>query len=146
MNIFLGADHGGFLLKESMKNMLKNNGYNVEDVGALDQNPDDDYPLFAFAVAKKVVKGQGFGILFCRSGGGMAIAANRIKGIRAVDCKDHECIIHARNDNDANILTLPADWIDEVQAKELILAFLQTRASTEPRHIRRIGMLDSNLE
>lgn len=146
MKIFLGADHGGFLLKESIKNMLKEHEYEVEDLGAFEKNPEDDYPQFAFAVAKKVIQTHGVGVLFCRSGGGMAIAANRVKGIRAVDCKDQECVIHARNDNDANVLTLPSDWINEQQATELVLTFLQTSASTEPRHIRRASLLDSYLE
>ncbi len=146
MKIFLGADHGGFQLKEFMKKMLIEHGYEIEDMGSSSLVPGDDYPIVAFEVAKKVASGQGIGILFCRSGGGMAIAANRIKGVRAVDCKDQECIRHARNDNNANILTLPANWINEIQAKELILTFLNTAASTESRHIRRVSLLDSYLE
>ncbi|HUC21012.1 MAG TPA: RpiB/LacA/LacB family sugar-phosphate isomerase, partial [Candidatus Polarisedimenticolaceae bacterium] len=83
--IFIGADHGGFEYKNQIREHLAHQGYKVEDVGAETLDPEDDYPQYAYAAATKILGEEGpvFGILICRGGQGMAMAANRVAGIRA---------------------------------------------------------------
>ena len=87
MIIYLGADHGGFALKEKLKQMLGDEGYDIIDLGAMSHMPDDDYPDYARAVAEAVGKNPGpdgdRGIVICRSGFGVDIAANKFRGVRA---------------------------------------------------------------
>ena len=99
--LYLGADHGGFEYKEAVKQALHERGFEVVDVGAHQIDAQDDYPEFAFAVAEAVKRDLGagsssFGILFCRSGAGMEIAANKISGIRAVRAETAESARAAR--------------------------------------------------
>lgn len=142
--IYLGADHGGFAVKEQIKQWLASGGYEMIDMGAPTLVPDDDYPIYAQAVALKIQEDpeKNRGILLCRSGGGMAIAANRFKEVRAVDCKSVEEAVHARQHNDANVLTLPAEWVTGEQAIDIVQAFLTTPFSGEQRHIQRIKKID----
>lgn len=142
MNIYIGADHGGFELKKKIKEWLTVQGHFVEDIGAVELDPQDDYPQYAFAVARGVLHNGGVGILVCRSGGGMTIAANRVPGIRAVDCMTVESAVHARTNNNANVLSLSGDWVDETLAIEIVHAFLTTQFLNEERHVRRISQLD----
>ncbi len=146
MTVYLGADHGGFALKEAMKQWLQENHFTVEDCGATQLDPDDDYPEYSFAVAQKVAQGPAnevAGILFCRSGQGMTIAANKVHGIRAVLAPDILSIREARRDNNANVMSLAADHVQEDQAKELIHTFLMTPFSQAERHIRRIQKIQA---
>jgi ribose 5-phosphate isomerase B len=140
MKIFIGADHGGFKLKEEMKAWMLAEGYQVEDCGNLVFDPNDDYPQFALEVARRVVSSteKAYGILFCRSGGGMSIAANKIDGIRAVDVFDMTSAVHARTNNDANVMSLGADWMDPKEARLVIKYFIETEFLGEERHQRRI--------
>lgn len=140
MKIFLGADHGGFQMKESMKKWLIEEGHEVEDCGNTTLDPDDDYPKYAIEVAQKVAAsdGRAYGILFCRSGGGMVIAANKIDGIRAVDVFDLMSAVHARTNNNANIMSIGADWMSPVEARLVIKNFIETEFKGEVRHERRI--------
>ena len=144
MPIYLGADHGGFALKEKIKPWLSLWGYAYEDVGAVTLVAGDDYPVYASAVARRVAQNpQGNkGILICRSGGGMAIAANRHHNIRAVDCATIEAATYARGRNDANILTLPAEWITDALVEQIVRTFLETPFLRNERDVRRIAMLD----
>ncbi len=135
--IILGADHGGFELKGKIKKFLKKEGYAVEDVGAASYNAEDDYVDYAEAVAKKVASGA-LGILFCRSAAGMVIAANKIRGIRAVTAFDEKTAIHSRQHNDANVLALSGDWISAEKAAEIVKAWLGAKFSGEERHSRRL--------
>ncbi len=148
--IYLGADHGGYQLKEKIKSWLIGQREKYEDLGAVDFNANDDYPAFAFAVAEAVAKNEdktypwlnrAKGILFCRSGAGMVIAANKIKGVRAAMAYDTRSAQHSRLHNDINILVLPADWISEQQATDIVKAFLTTEFSKEERHARRLGQI-----
>ncbi len=137
--IYLGADHGGFRLKQMIKESLKEQGYQVKDLGASQLNPKDDYPDMAEKVAQKVANNQqALGILFCRTGGGMVVAANKIDGIRAVDVRDEKGAELAREKNNANIISLGADLVTLDQAKQTISAFLGTEFTKEKRHKRRI--------
>lgn len=143
MTMYLGADHGGFSLKELLKGELIKQGYTIEDCGAFTLDPADDYPIYAQAVAKKILSNPGsFGLLLCRSGAGMEIAANRFEGIRAVECRDTDEAIHARQHNDANIVVLPADEIDKEKAEKIIQSFLNTPFSHQDRHERRIKEIE----
>jgi ribose 5-phosphate isomerase B len=143
MKIYLAADHGGFKMKEDVKQWLTSEGHDVEDCGNFEMNPDDDYPTFAFDAAEKVARSseKAFGILFCRSGGGMVIAANKVKGIRAVDVFDMTSAIHARTNNNANVMSLGADWMDPGEARLVIKNFIETEFLGEERHSRRIDMI-----
>ena len=145
MRIVLGADHGGFELKESMKKFLQEEGYEVEDAGNAEFDKDDDYVDFAEKVAGKV-GGEGsetgqrkvMGVLMCRSAAGMVIAANKVKGVRAVAAFDVKSARHSREHNDANVLALSGDWLSEEKAKEVLGEWLETPYSNAERHTRRL--------
>jgi ribose 5-phosphate isomerase B len=83
----------------------------------------------------------GKGILFCRSSGGVVIAANKVKGIRAVAAWDEKSAMHAREHNDANIIAIAGDWTDEESAKKIVKIFLETEFTKEDRHVRRINQI-----
>jgi len=143
--IFLGADHAGYMLKEEIKKYLLNSGYEVEDKGAYNLNPKDDYPDFIVPVAKAVAKNKNSrGIIFGSSGQGEAIVANRIKGVRAALYygSNIEIVKLSRTHNNANILSLGARFLTKEQAKEAVELWLNTDFSNEERHIRRIGKID----
>jgi len=135
--VILGADHGGYKLKESLKPFIKDLGFEIEDLGT-NSGESVDYPEYAAAVGRKVAQGDGMGILMCRSAAGMVMAANKIKGVRAAAAFDVKSAEHSRSHNDANILALSGDWLSEEQAKEVTKAWLETPFSKEERHARRI--------
>lgn len=140
-DIFVGADHGGFALKERAKGWLEARGLVVHDLGASQLDSEDDYPQYALAVAQAVRDQVGMGFLFCRSGGGMSILANKVPGIRAVTALTTQEVIKAREDNDANILNLAGDWLDEPTAQELMMTFIDTPFSGHERHQRRLEQI-----
>lgn len=143
MTIYLGADHGGFQLKQTLLFWLNQKNIKVVDCGAYELNDDDDYPDFALAVAEQVARDKNNrGILLCRSGAGMAIAANQIKGIRAVDAYDTKSARHAVENNNANVISLAADWLGQDEAKQIIEVFLEARFTNEPRHVRRLAKIE----
>jgi len=143
MTIYLGSDHGGFWLKENVKSWLTEWSYTFKDLGAHSLEPEDDFPKYAFAVAESVAaEKDSLGILFCRSGGGMAIAANRVPGIRAVEVYDVRSAQHAKTKNDANIITLGGDWLSEEQTKVIIKTWLVTNFNNQEKYNRRIAQLD----
>lgn len=143
MKIYLGADHRGFELKEFLKKELERIGFKVKDLGNLKYDPLDDFPDFAFPVAKKVVKEKGsLGILLCGSGIGVSIAANRIKGARACLGFDKDQVEKGREHDHCNILCLPADYIDKKSALELAKIFLSAKPRNEEKYLRRIKKLD----
>ena len=148
--IYLGADHAGFTLKEKVKKELQKK-YEVKDFGAYTLQKDDDYPDYAFPVAKAVAssKGKAKGILFCGSAEGICIAANKIKGIKAVPVWNKEIAKRSREHNDANVLCLaggktksPMKGISFAQAKKIIDIWLKTPFSGEERHIRRLRKIE----
>ena len=135
--IFIGADHAGYATKESIKKFLTQQKVQYIDIGTNKPKKTDDYPDFAKAVAKQVIKHHdNKGILICGSGNGMAIAANKVKGIRAAVVYDKFTAIKSREDNDANIITLRGK--DNKKAKELIKIWLKTEYSNKVRHKRSI--------
>lgn len=144
--MYLGADHRGYELKEKIKSWLSDWGYEFEDMGAHEYDKNDDYPDFATAVAKAVAlslsKGESAkGVLVCGSGIGVAIAANKIKGILAGTAASAEQVKASVNDEDLNVLAIPADYTSEDQTKEIVKIFLETKFSGEERHIRRINKI-----
>lgn len=137
--IYIGADHGGFKVKEEIKAFLSESGEEVEDLGANSEDPEDDYPDFIIPVAKKVAENpDSLGIVLGRSGNGEAIAANKIKGIRAAVCLNSEMAKKAREHNNANVLSIGADYINPEEIKEIVQTFLNTPFSNEERHKRRL--------
>ena len=138
LRIALGADHGGFALKDELSGRLRDT-CEIVDVGAHNFDPADDYPDFVRAAAQAVASGQAQrGILICGSGVGACIAANKVPGVRACLCHDtysaHQGVEHA----DMNVLCLGARVIELEQAIELVTAFLKARFSGEGRHQRRL--------
>ena len=140
MTIYIGADHRGFNLKEHLKTILKNEGYGVVDVGATTYDKDDDFPDFARLVAEKVSVAQETdrGILICGSGFGMDIAANRYKNVRAALPMSADHTYQARHDNNVNVLSIAADFIDEGMAEQIVKVFLATPFAKEERYARRL--------
>lgn len=136
--VVLGADHGGYELKESVKKFLEKERYDIENTGAVAYDKDDDYVDYAEKVARKVGKGGAVGLLFCRSAAGMVIAANKIRGIRAVAAFDKKSAIHSREHNDANVLALSGDRLSEKEAVAIVKAWLSAEFTGEERHKRRI--------
>ncbi len=140
--IFLGADHAGFALKEKIKTKLQEQGLVVEDLGNDHWDPADDFPDFAFAVAERVAQEKGRGILFCASGVGMCIAANKVRGIRAVNASNRWLALHSRRDDNTNILCLPAAQLTEKEAAAIINLWLKTPFSKEKRFRRRLKKIE----
>jgi ribose 5-phosphate isomerase B len=137
MKIAIGADHAGFELKQKIHALLENEGHQITDEGTIDNN-SVDYPDFARKVAHDVTEGRAdFGVLVCGSGIGMAIAANKVPGIRAANvCNATEAQL-SREHNDANVVAIGARLVDEGRAKEIIQTFLNTPFAGG-RHERRI--------
>lgn len=143
MTIYLATDHRGFNLKEQLKEYLTSQRREVVDVGATALNPNDDYVDFASEGARKVSENptENRGIFLCGSGHGVDIVANKFTGIRAVLCWNAEVAKQAREHEDANVLVLPADWVTEEQAREIVGVWLGTEFSGEERHVRRLGKI-----
>lgn len=137
MKIAIGCDHAAFPLKEKLKGYLLSKGYEIKDFGCYSEERAD-YPDFAHMVAKGVDSKQfDFGLLMCGSGNGISMAANKHKGIRAALCWMPEIAELARQHNDANVLTLPARYINEEEAKKCIDVFFAT-AFEGGRHADRV--------
>lgn len=140
--IYLGADHGGFELKEKIKKHLKGKKVAFEDLGT-HSTESSDYPDFSFAVAEKVRDGgpSDFGILACTTSIGTCIAANKIKGVRGAVGYSVGAVERARNDVDANVLCLGGGEMDHEEAIKAIDTFLNTPFSADARHVRRLSKI-----
>ena len=136
----IGADHAGFQLKAAVIQHLEAAGYEVKDFGCYSEE-SIDYPDFGHPVAQMVEENEGMlGILICGSGNGINMTANKHQGIRAALCWKKEIAQLAREHNDANILTLPARFITEEEAKEMLDIFFTT-AFEGGRHLNRINKI-----
>lgn len=146
MKIFLGSDHNGFHMKEHVFAYLVKHGYEVEDVGDSYLDPQDDFPEFAQAAALKILgeEGDARAILLCGGGQGMAMAANRFRGIRASVIWDAFEAKMTRNDNDSNVLCLPSRILEDDDAawQGIIETWLSTPFASAPRYRRRNAQLD----
>lgn len=141
MKIALGADHGGYLLKQIVKDHLLGNGYDILDFGT-DSEQSVDYPQYGFEVGAAVVGQQAdLGIVICGTGIGISIAANKKKGVRAALCTNGYMAKMAREHNNANILALGARVIGPGLALEIVDAFLTSTFCAE-RHSRRVEQID----
>lgn len=139
MKVAVGADHGGYLVKQRLAQVLRDAGHDVLDLGTDSLEPVD-YPDYARAVGRAVVDGQAArGVLICGSGAGAAIAANKIRGIRAALAHDtytaHQMVEH----DNANVCCLGARVIGPELAAEIVRVFMDARFSGEERHVRRLA-------
>jgi RpiB/LacA/LacB family sugar-phosphate isomerase len=144
-NFAVGADHGGFDLKESLKQHLQQRGLTVTDFGAKSKDPADDYPDFAAPVAQAVAAGQAeFGLLVCTSGVGVCIAANKVSGIRAAIAGDETTASMMRRHNDVNVLCLAGSKTSIEAGEKILDAFLNAKFEGG-RHERRVEKMDARL-
>ena len=142
--IVLATDHAGFELKEHVKRFLTKRGYDIKDFGALEYDALDDYPDFILPAAKYISEHKLIGIIFGGSGQGEAMAANRIKGIRAAVFYNgpNEIVELSRLHNNANILSIGARFVSNQEVEKVIELWLSTDFE-EGRHEKRINKLDS---
>jgi len=140
MRIAVGADHAGFEMKEQVKRILESRGHRVEDVGTHSVE-STDYPPYAFRVAEAVRDGGADrGVLVCDSGNGIAIAANKVEGIRATICINAKHAELARRHNDSNVLVLGSAYMSQADLEPTVLAWLDAPFDGG-RHARRIGQI-----
>ena len=138
--IAIGADHAGYQYKTSIIRLLDQQGYDVFDAGT-DSEASTDYPDHIHPVADAVENGDAkLGIILCGSGNGAAMTANKHQGIRAALCWNTELAALARQHNDANILAIPARFVDESLALEMVDTFLSTPFEGG-RHQRRVDKI-----
>ena len=141
MKIAIAADHAGFALKERLRARLAGSGYQVTDFGP-GSAESCDYPDYAKPVAREVSEGRADrGILVCSTGIGMAMAANKVAGVRAAPAQSEDEVRLTREHNDANVLTLGAKYLDEEHAAALIDLFLKTEFAGG-RHARRVSKIE----
>jgi len=136
VKIYIGADHRGFELKEKVKTWLL--GYEIEDMGAYELDPKDDYTIYAEKVASIVADKNAKGILICGSGVGVDVVANKFDGVRAGLGKTPEQVKAGRADDNMNILVIAADYTKENEAKKMLETFLATKFSGKARYKRRL--------
>jgi len=143
MKIVIASDHGGFQYKNWLLKDIREQGYELTDLGAFTEEPSD-YPDYAEVVANALIKGEAVkGILICGSGAGVSVAANKFKGIRAAVCHDtysaHQCTEH----DDVNVLCMGQRVIGIELAREIVLTFLAATFSHEERHERRLAKINA---
>lgn len=139
--IIIGSDHGGFAMKQQLVRALESWGVEVVDEGP-DCMDSCDYPVFAAKVSEKVASGQGFGILVCGTGQGMAMTANRYEGVRAAVCTNEFTARMARAHNDANVLCLGERVIGIGTAEGIVKAYIETDFEGG-RHKRRVDLIET---
>ena len=143
--IYIGADHGGFKLKELIKSWLIEMEIDYQDVGAFEFVEDDDFVDFAKNVVDNIKNSEDRGILICRSGVGVDIVANRFKHIRCGLGINVDQVEAGRRDDDINVLALAADFYDEREFKNILTAFLKTEFSNEERYVRRLNKIKEQI-
>jgi ribose 5-phosphate isomerase B len=140
--IAVGADHGGFRMKEELKTLLAELGHRVQDFGAYSEDAVD-YPDFAHAVARAVADGSSdLGIMIDGAGVGSAMTANKVPGVRAAACYSVDVARNSREHNDANVLTLGSKTINSKQMRDIVTTWLSTEI-TEDRHRKRVAKIDA---
>jgi ribose 5-phosphate isomerase B len=142
MKIAMGCDHGGYALKEDIKNLLTGKGYEVVDCGTYSTD-SCDYPVYGEAAARKVASGEcEYGIVICTTGIGISIAANKVRGIRCAHCTDTLSAEMTRRHNNANMLAIGAGITGKNLAERMVEVFLSTEFEGG-RHARRVALLDA---
>ncbi len=144
MHIYISSDHGGFNLKAKLLTSLKSKGVSVTDLGPFEYDPLDDYPDYAFPLATKVVEERKsveevFGILLCRSGNGMVIAANKVKGALAALCFTPSHAKQAREHDHANILVLDSEYSNS-NPEEIVMEFVNA-TELDGKYQRRVDKI-----
>lgn len=140
--IYIGADHRGFELKEKIKEFFDELNFDYEDLGAVEYEPEDDFPIYAEGVARHILDHEDRGIVICGSGVGVDEVANKVTGVRCGLAINKEQIRAARHDDDINVLALASEYTSEDDAKEIIKIFLDTEFSSEDRYKRRIHQME----
>jgi ribose 5-phosphate isomerase B len=139
-SVALGADHGGYAMKEDLKGYLGDLGYEIIDCGTSSKD-SVDYPDFAYAVAKLVSEGRAWrGIMVDGAGIGSCMAANKVPGVRAAMCYDHATAVNSREHNDANVLTLGGVLLGTNLARQIVKTWLETDFGGD-RHARRVNKI-----
>ncbi len=143
MHIYMAADHNGFKLKNELKDWLKEQGHTVSDFGPEVYDKTDDYPDYGIKVARAVAEDPSSrcGIVLCGTGVGMAVVADKVKGVRAALIHDPAIAEAARRDDNTNVLALGASFITFGQAKQVVRAWLASTFLGAERHQRRIGKI-----
>ena len=147
MKIALGADHGGFVLKNDIKNFLSGRGYQTVDYGTHSTEPCD-YPVFAYKVAKAVSEHRAqAGVLICKSGNGMAMAANKLPGVRAAICFDTHVAVLSRQHNNANILVLGSEHLLD-DPEKIVKSWLEAdfEGGRHERRVKQITAIETKVE
>ncbi len=140
MRIAIGADHGGYRLKTFLVKFLKNKGHSVKDFGTFSEE-SCDYPIIGHKVSKAVGSSKyPRGILICKTGVGMAMVSNKVRGVRAALCDRVDIARSSREHNDANVLVLAANIVPSSKAKKIVDVWLKTR-SLGGRHRRRVRQI-----
>lgn len=143
MKIYIGSDHRGYKLKESISRWLFEMEHAYLDVGAEKFDPHDDYTKYAEDVASLVAKNTGArGVLLCGSGVGVEVVANKFDGIRAAIAKNVLQVEAGRSDDDMNVLVIASDFTTEKEAKAMLIAFLETKYVDNARHERRLDEIE----
>lgn len=141
MKIAIGSDHGGFRLKTELIKYLKGAGHTVKDFGTFDEE-SSDYPVFGHKVARAVSALKvSRGVLICKTGVGMAISANKVKGVRAAVVHNERVAISSRQHNECNVIVFGAMFVTPKKARELLGIWLKTR-SLGGRHRRRVEQIN----
>lgn len=143
MTIFIGADHRGFEFKNQLVEYLQEKDIRVEDLGAYEFDPVDDFPDYAFKVAQAVQQNPSefLGLLIC-GGGGVEITANRLKRIRCALGFNLNQVKHVRENDHANVLAIPCDYIDLETAKTFVDTFITTELKQDEKYLRRVKKHD----
>ena len=140
MRIVIGADHGGFKLKEALVKFLKSKGHAVRDIGVF-SDESCDYPAIGYEAAKLVAdKAYSRGILICKTGIGMSMVANKVRGVRAALCDRPDIARSSREHNDSNILVFAANIVTTGKAKKILEAWLMAK-HLGARHARRVNQI-----
>ncbi len=140
MRIAIGTDHGGFKLKESLVKFLRSRGHTVKDIGTFSEEACD-YPLIGYETAKLVSKGSyQRGVLICKTGIGMAMAANKVRGVRAALCDRPDIARSSKEHNDSNILVFAANIVAPAKAKKILETWLAAK-HLGGRHARRVEQI-----
>jgi ribose 5-phosphate isomerase B len=142
MRVHLGSDHAGFELKAHLAERLTADGHDVVDHGPVEYDPVDDYPPYVMRAALAVVNDPGsLGVVIGGSGNGEQIAANKVRGVRAALAWNDDTASLGREHNDANVVAVGARMHSLDEATRLVLRFLETPFSGDPRHVRRMAMV-----
>lgn len=144
--LYITCDHGGFALKNKLIWFLSQENVEHEDMGPSEFVPNDDYPDYVIPVMRKMDPNTDKAILICKNGVGVSMLANKFEGIRCSLSHSPKHAESSRLDDNTNVLALPADYIDDETAKDIVAAWLATEFSYENRHTRRLEKVEKAFE